>query len=98
MPDSYAKAVITFGGGWAPDAGNSFSGAPQNGLLVLPFLKLADNVLFELDGAPRKGGGTRRYNATAITESSVAQTVTGLFDFFTTTGPKLQKRIAVAGT
>lgn len=101
MPtDGYQKVMITFGGGWAPDAGNSFSGAPQNGLLVLPFLKLADNALYELDGAPRKVGGTLKYNSTAITESAVAQTVTGLFDFYTDGGGSapLHKRIAVAGT
>ena len=98
MPSAFATTVIGWGGGWAPDAGNSFSGAPQNGILVLPFLKQADNVLYEIDGAPRKVGGTTRYNATAITESAVAQTITGLYDYFAEGVSRFQKRIAVAGT
>lgn len=95
MPDSYRKTILTWGGGWAPDIGNSYSGAPANGVLALPFLKQADNVLYELDGSPHKVGGTIRYNSSAI-DSGV--TVTGLTDFFTTTGSRVQKRMAMAGT
>ena len=48
------------------DFGPSYTVAPQNGALALPFLLTADNILYELDGAPHKVGGSTRLNSTAI--------------------------------
>ena len=102
MPLNPGKQPIlfTFGGGWATDFGPSFPGAPQGGTLPLPFLLTADNVRYELDGAPHKFGGTTRLNSSAVTETSVAQTFEGLVDYWTqgTGGSETQKRVAVVGT
>lgn len=94
------RVVINVAGGWATDFGPSFTGAPQGNALSLPFLLNADNVTFELDGAPHKVGGASRLNSTQVTESATAKTFHGLYDawFQGVAGSELQKRIAYVGT
>ena len=96
----YQTAILTFAGGWATDFGPSFFAAPQNGLLAMPFLLSADNLLYELDGGPHKIGGSTRLNSTQVTEAAVAKTFHGIFDFWTqgTGGTETQKRVAYVGT
>ena len=98
MPDIRSKVICAFGGGWASDFGPSFTSMPQNGALLIPFLLEADNIYYELDGAPHKVGGSTRLNSTAITEGT--QDVHGIFDFWFqgTGGSETQKRVAYAGT
>ena len=78
MPDRNQKAILTFAGGLATDFGPSFTAAPQNGALPIPFLLSADNVLYELDGGPHKVGGSTRLNAAAIADGT--NIVHGFFD------------------
>lgn len=68
MPDMRQKVVLNLGGGWATDFGPSFTGAPQGNALTVPFLLNAQNLSYELDGAPHKFGGATKHNATQITE------------------------------
>lgn len=94
MPDIRQKLILTFNGGWATDFGPVVPNAPQNGILAVPFLVAAENVLYELDGAPRKVGGTTRINATATS------TIYGFHDawFQGTAASEVQLQVAYAGT
>ena len=94
MADARAKVLIIFGGGWATDFGPVFPTPPRDGVLNLPYLVRAENVLYELDGAPRKVGGTTRINTTA------ASTLYGFHDawFQGTAGSEVQLQVAYAGT
>ena len=99
MADRLQKVLISFGGGWSTDFGPVFTGAPQGNALVLPFLLRADNVLYELDGAPHKIGGSSLYGP-RLDESGSAVSVQGLFDFWLQgiVGSETQHYIAYAGT
>ncbi len=71
-----------FGGGWATDFGPHSDVAPdQSGTLVLPFLTDAENVLYELDGGPRKMPGTAKLNSSQMESGAV---VRGVFDYWIT--------------
>ena len=96
--DSLQKTVLQFAGGWATDFGPSFTGAPQGNALSIPFLLSADNLTYELDGAPHKVGGASRLNSSAITGGTT--TVHGLFDawFQGSSGSETQKELCYAGT
>lgn len=98
MADRTLKVILAFAGGWATDFGPSFVGAPQNGVLQVPWLDSADNVFYELDGGPHKIGGSTRLNATAI--SSGSNTVHGMFQawYQGTGGSETQIEWAYAGT
>ena len=100
MADKRVKVVLNFGGGYATDFGPSFTGAPQGNALTIPFFTTAENVAYELDGAPHKIGGASRLNATQITESGSAVAVQGVYDawYQGTAGTETQKRLAYAGT
>jgi len=99
MADRLAKTIITFGGGWATDFGPVFTGAPQGNSLNLPFFLRADNVFYELDGAPHKLGGSTLYGP-RLDESGSAVSVQGLYDFWLqgTAGSETQNYITYAGT
>jgi len=99
MPDKLTKVILTFGGGWATDYGPSFQGAPQGNALPIPFLLRADNVRYELDGAPHKTGGSTLYGP-RFDESGTAVQVQGLYDYWLqgTIGTETQNYIAYAGT
>jgi len=99
MSDRLTKVIITCGGGWATDFGPVFTGAPQGNALILPFLLRADNVTYELDGAPHKVGGSSLYGP-RLDESGSAVSVQGLYDFWLqgTAGSETQNYMAYAGT
>ena len=99
MPDKLSKVIVTFSGGLATDFGPSFTGAPQGQALQLPFFLRADNVLYELDGAPRKVGGSTVYG-TRLDESGAAVSVQGLYDFWLQgiAGSETQNYVTYAGT
>ena len=94
MPDVRQKTLITFGGGWATDFGPVVPTPPKDGILELPYLLTAQNCLYELDGAPRKLGGTTRINTTA------ASTIYGFTDawFQGAAAAETQLQVAYAGT
>ena len=98
MPDrpGKSKVIVSFNGGLATDFGPSFPGGADKGSLALPFLLQADNVYYELDGAPRKIGGASRVNSTAVSGGAFH----GLTDvwFQGTGGSETQKRFAYVGT
>lgn len=88
---------IRFGGGWATDFGPNFSGMDQSGIITVPWLVNADNILYELDGGVRKMGGGTRLNSSAITG---ATSVMGIYDYWRsgTAGSPAQKRMAYSST
>lgn len=99
MPDRLQKTILQVAGGWATDFGPSFTGAPQGNALQIPFLLRADNVTYELDGAPHKIGGSTLYGP-RLDESGTAVQVQGLYDFWLqgTSGSETQNYMAYAGT
>ncbi len=99
MPDRLQRVIITCGGGWAQDFGPVFTGAPQGNSLILPFLLRADNITYELDGAPHKVGGSSLYGP-RLDESGAAVSVQGLYDFWLqgTAGAETQNYLTYAGT
>lgn len=100
MPSSDLRTIINFGGGWATDFGPSFTGSPGGNAITLPFLTTADNIYYELDGAPHKVGGQTKLNSSQVTESSAAVKFEGIFDYWKqgTAGTETQRRVAVVGT
>ena len=87
-----------FAGGWGTDFGTSVDVAPdQGGRVNIPFLVDAENCLFELDGGPRKVGGTTKVNSSAVASGAV---VTGLHDYWRqgTAGSPSRRRVIHAGT
>ena len=94
MPDQRQKTLITFGGGWATDFGPVVPNPPKDGVMSLPYLLTANNCLYELDGAPRKVGGTTRINTTA------ASSIYGFTDawFQGTAASEIQMQVALCGT
>lgn len=98
MEPKTGRALLVWGGGWSTDIGPSLTVAPQQGSLVIPFLPSADNITYELDGAPHKVGGSTRLNATAISVGT--NTVHGFFDawYQGTSGSETQLEWAYAGT
>ena len=98
MPSSDVFVRHLFGGGWATDLGPMYDAAPDGaGQLVIPFLTDAKNIQYELDGGPRKMGGTTKINSSAL-ESGAP--ITSCFDFWKigTSGTATQKRIVHVGT
>ena len=92
---------IELGGGFSTDLGTAYAKGPGgDGTLVVPFLTAAENLRFNLTGWFWKIGGSTRLNATAITETAVAQTVQGFTDYWKqgTASSESQDRVAVAGT
>lgn len=98
---AFQKSIIIrhfFGGGWGTDLGVSVDATPdQSGRVIIPFLTDADNCLYELDGGPRKVGGTTRVNSSAVSSGNV---ITGVFDYWRqgTSGSPSRRRVLHAGT
>lgn len=87
-----------FGGGWATDFGPQADLSPdQGGDLVLPFLVDADNVVYELDGAPHKMPGAAKLNSSVLESGAV---IKGLYDYWMIggLGTPVQKRVCHVGT
>lgn len=86
-----------FSGGFATDFGPSANVGPdQGGNVMVPFLRKAENVFFELDGGPHKIGGTSKLNSGAL-EAGAA--IRGLFDYWrqgTSLAPTQQRIVHVS--
>ena len=89
---------MLFGGGWASDFGSTANMTPSaSGDIVVPFLVDAENVIYELDGGPRKIGGTTKLNSSVVASGAE---IMGIYDFWRmgTGGTGTQKRVLLAGT
>ena len=87
-----------FAGGWASDFGPQFDASiNEGGLIQVPFLVKADNVIYQLDGGPRKVGGASRFNSSAV---GGGVTIRGLFDYWKmgTGGSPANRRIVHIST
>ncbi|MCP4900124.1 MAG: hypothetical protein GY906_24400 [bacterium] len=95
-PDIFARNL--FDGGWATDFGPAIDIAPDRaGIVKLPFLVDADNVIYELDGGPHKAPGTTKVNSSGLESGA---TIRGIFDYWITGtgGSATQHRIMHVGT
>jgi len=71
---------IFFDGGWATDFGPTAQvSVGQDGTIRTPYLVDAENCVYDLDGGPRKIGGTERINSSALNGGT---TIRGLTDFW----------------
>jgi hypothetical protein len=97
MPEQRIFIRHLFNGGWATDFGPSFEGAPDDsGIIIMPFLNRADNIVYNLDGGPRKMGGTEKINSSALESGA---DIKGLFDYWRFVGGSAtQHRIVHVGT
>ena len=96
MPSEFIQH--TFAGGWARDLGPTTDVAPDRDAFVeIPFLWIADNVLYELDGGPHTVPGTSKINSSAL-QSGAA--IRGCFDYWSigTSGSPAQHRIVYVDT
>jgi len=86
-----------FGGGWATDFGPSFNAPPNNGLMVMPFLMDAENIIYEMDGGPHCMPGTTKFNSTTLGASS---SIKGIYDYWRqgTVGSPTQRVVAHVDT
>jgi hypothetical protein len=87
-----------FNGGWSTDFGpNAEIGLSPDGLLRIPFMVEAKNLLFEFDGGPHKMGGAAKLNSSAINSGDE---IRGLVDYWKVGvgGTPSQKFIAHTGT
>lgn len=74
------QAKLLFDGGWATDFGPTANVTiEQDGTIRIPYLVNAENLVYDLDGGPRKIDGTERINSTALKDPS---TIRGLTDFW----------------
>ena len=98
MPQQSTQWIThRFGGGWATDFGPSFYGVPQGGILTMPFLVDAQNVIYELNGGVHTMPGTTKFNSSTLGASS---TVKGIYDYWRqgTVGSPIQKIVAHVDT
>ena len=86
-----------FAGGWATDFGPLWDQQPSalggNDFTIdIPYLRMADNVFYELDGAPHKEYGTSELFSTAL---ETDKPIKGMFDYWImgTSGTPAQHRI-----
>lgn len=82
-----------FDGGWSPDLSpRTLAGPDASGLVRIPYLTTAENIVYELDGGPRKAPGTSKVNSAAL-ESGAA--IVGCYDcwFHGASGVPAQHRI-----
>jgi len=88
------QARILFEGGWATDFGpTSHVAIGRDGSLRVPFLVNAEDAMYDLDGGPRKIGGTERVNSSALNSGA---TIRGLTDFWVLgTGSSFTQHIVV---
>lgn len=99
MPSKSLRVRHIFSGGWATDFGPSIPelSPDQSGLMQLPYLVEAENIIYDLDGGPRKIGGTSKVNASQVASGAV---VRGAYDYWRqgTSGVPTRRRIIHAGT
>jgi hypothetical protein len=85
-------------GGWATDRGVlARVGISQDGTVAVPFLRRAENIVYELNGAARKVGGTTSLNSSAVNGGTA---IRGLFDYWKmgVGGAPTQRRVLHTGT
>lgn len=71
---------LLFDGGWATDFGPTAQiSIDQSGIIQVPYLVNAENVVYDLDGGPKKIGGTEQVNSSALNGGA---TIRGLVDFW----------------
>ncbi len=76
--DRWIKHV--FGGGWASDFGESSYNAPnQGGIVTVPYLTTAKNLVYELDGSIRKMPGTAKLNSVQVGSGAA---IMGIHDYW----------------
>lgn len=97
MPSARPVIRHRIAGGWGPDFGPTAEVDASTGVVSVPWLVNAENLLYKLDGGFRKVGGTTRLNSSAL--ESGAQ-VYGLFDYWRQGSAAVgtQKRIVHVGT
>lgn len=98
MPSRELYIRHQFSGGWATSFGSEIDGAPDaGGIVTLPFLLNAEDIMYNLDGGPRCVPGTTQVNSVEM-ESGTA--INGVFDFWLTgsLGTPAQHRIVHVGT
>ncbi|MGE0373168.1 MAG: hypothetical protein AB7Q01_14970 [Gammaproteobacteria bacterium] len=86
-----------FDGGWSPDLSpRTLAGPDASGLVRIPYLTTAENIVYELDGGPRKAPGTSKVNSSEL-ESGAA--IVGCYDcwFHGSSGTPAQHRILNIG-
>ncbi len=87
-----------FAGGWATDFGpRASAGVSDAGIVQIPYLVDAENIVYEFDGGIRKMPGTSKLNSSAL-ESGAA--VMGIFDYWIhgSSGSPTQHRVIHVGT
>lgn len=87
-----------FAGGWGPDLGPSIDVIPADGNVVrIPYLLQARNLIYQLNGAPRKMPGLDKLISAALESGA---DIRGLFDYWIsgTSGTPLQHRVVHVGT
>lgn len=91
---------ILFDGGWATDFGpTAHVSVNPDGTIQVPYLVDAENAVYDLDGGPKKIGGTERLNSVALDSSGTV--IRGLVDFWslgTTGAAATQQRVVHVGT
>jgi len=99
MPTRDVHVTHLFNGGWATAFGPNATGTVigEDGIVRIPFLLEAENVLFELDGGPRKCPGTTKVNSVALESGSV---IKGMVDYWRqgTADAPVQRRVVHVGT
>lgn len=98
MTTGRATIRHVFDGGWAPDRSpRTLAGPDASGLVRIPYLTTAENMIYELDGGPRKAPGTTKVHAAAL-ESGAA--IVGCYDawFQGAVGAPSQRRILNVST
>ncbi len=103
MPQDVASIDIFIDGGWSTDLGDTLgrwnveASAGGGRIIRLPWLTIADNLYYELDGGPHKAWGASKLNSVAISGTPI---VTGLFEYYKvgTGGSTTRKRLCHAGT
>lgn len=87
-----------FAGGWAPDFGPNVDAAIGDAeIFQIPFLSIAENIVYMLNGGVRKIPGADKLNAVTLESGA---TIKGIFDFWISggSGTPLQKRVIHIGT
>ncbi len=94
--DGNAHILHSFNGGWATDFGTYYE-AGGGDTIPIPFLLEAQNVVYRLDGGPRKAPGTTKLNSAALASGAE---IMGLADFWIsgTGGSSTQHRVLHVGT
>lgn len=98
MPSRSKFLKHIFAGGWAPDLGPSaFVGVSAGGQVQLPWLQEAQNIIYQLDGGPRRMPGCSKNFSSALESGAV---IMGVYDawFHGSAGSPSQHRILHVGT